>query len=63
MAYLLKPLQTGILTLPNRLVIPPMATEKAKSDGKVSKEILDYYKEKSQGGYISLIIIEHSFIA
>jgi NADPH2 dehydrogenase len=39
-----------------------MATSKAEVDGKVSKAILDYYAEKSQGGYISLIIIEHSYI-
>ncbi|MEL7567101.1 MAG: NADH:flavin oxidoreductase [Dehalobacterium sp.] len=62
MLYLLKPLQAGSLVLNNRLVMPPMATSKASSDGRVSKEILDYYKEKSDGGYISLIIIEHSFI-
>lgn len=62
MSYLLKPLQVGPLSLSNRLVMPPMATSKAETDGKVSQAILDYYAEKSQGGYISLIIIEHSFI-
>ncbi|SHH96064.1 NADH:flavin oxidoreductase [Clostridium grantii] len=62
MTYLLQPLTTGNLTLKNRLIMPPMATSKAEVDGKVSKEILDYYEEKSKGGYISLIIIEHSFI-
>jgi NADPH2 dehydrogenase len=62
MSYLLKELKAGSLSLPNRLVMPPMATSKAESDGKVSQAILDYYKEKSEGGYISLIIIEHSFI-
>jgi NADPH2 dehydrogenase len=50
------------MTLANRLVMPPMATTKAEPDGKVSQEILDYYAEKSLGGYLSLIIIEHSFI-
>jgi|SRR5680860_37045 len=62
MSYLLKPLQAGPLTLSNRLVMPPMATAKADPDGKVSQSILDYYAEKSEGGYLSLIIIEHSFI-
>jgi len=62
MSHLLKPLQAGTLKLHNRLVMPPMATAKAEPDGKVSQEILDYYKEKSEGGYIPLIIIEHSFI-
>ncbi|HBE79955.1 MAG TPA: NADH oxidase [Firmicutes bacterium] len=62
MALLLKSLQVRSLSLTNRLVMPPMATAKAKLDGKVSQEILDYYGEKSKGGYIGLIIIEHSFI-
>ncbi len=62
MSYLLKPLQAGPLTLTNRLVMPPMATAKADPDGKVNHSILNYYAEKSQGGYLSLIIIEHSFI-
>ncbi len=62
MSYLLKPLQAGTLTLSNRLIMPPMATAKAEPDGKVNQAILDYYAEKSAGGYLSLIIIEHSFI-
>jgi len=44
------------------MVMPPMATAKANPDGKVNQSILDYYAEKSEGGYLSLIIIEHSFI-
>jgi NADPH2 dehydrogenase len=62
MNNLLKPLKVGNLKLNNRLVMPPMATGKSQDDGRVSEEILNYYKEKSEGGYISLIIIEHSFI-
>ncbi|MGH4141002.1 NADH:flavin oxidoreductase [Clostridium sp.] len=63
MSYLLRPLEQCKLMLKNRLVMPPMATSKSELDGRVSKGMLDYYDEKSQGGYISLIIIEHSFIA
>jgi len=63
MALLIEPLQAGPLSLKNRLVMPPMATAKAEPDGKVSQAILDYYSEKSEGGYISLIIVEHSFIS
>lgn len=62
MAQLLKPLEIRNLKLTNRLVMPPMATAKSEENGKVSQEVLNYYKEKSQGGYIGLIIIEHSFI-
>ena len=51
------------MNLANRLVMPPMATAKAGPDGTVSQALLEYYEEKSRGGYISLIIIEHSYIA
>ncbi len=63
MALLLAPLTIRSLSLHNRLIMPPMATAKALPDGSVSPEILDYYQEKSAGGYVSLIIIEHSFIS
>lgn len=63
MSYLLAPLKRGKLVLKNRLVMPPMATSKSEEDGKVSEDILKYYDEKSKGGYISLVIIEHSFIS
>lgn len=59
---LLQPLSVGSLTLANRLVMPPMATSKAEPGGRVSRALLDYYAEKSTGGYIPLIIVEHSFI-
>ncbi len=62
MTYMQKTIQAGKLTLKNRLIMPPMATSKAEVDGKVNQDIIDYYAEKSEGGYISLIIIEHSFI-
>jgi 2,4-dienoyl-CoA reductase-like NADH-dependent reductase (Old Yellow Enzyme family) len=39
-----------------------MATSKSEGNGTVSKELLNYYDEKSKGGYISLLIIEHSFV-
>ncbi len=63
MSYLKKPLEIKNLYLKNRLVMPPMATSKAEEDGTISQDVLDYYEEKSQGGYLSLIIIEHSFIS
>jgi len=61
-AYLLKPLQTDLLSLHNRLVMPPMATAKSDSNGKVSSAILDFYQEKSAGGQLALVIVEHSFV-
>ncbi len=62
MSYLLKPLDQCKLSLSNRIVFPPMATSKSEENGGISKALLDYYDEKSHGGYISLIFIEHSFI-
>jgi len=62
MSYFLTPISTNKLNLCNRLVMPPMATAKAKADGKITSEQISYYGEKSKGGYISLVIIEHSFI-
>ncbi len=62
MSYVLKPLQAGSLVLANRLVMPPMATAKAEADGSISQAVLDYYAEKTEGGYLPLVIIEHSFI-
>lgn len=63
MSYLLQPLNEGKLKLKNRLVMPPMATAKSGPDGKINTGILEYYDDKSKGGYISLIIIEHSFVS
>lgn len=62
MSLLQTPIVLGSLSLPTRLVMPPMATAKASAEGAVSPEVLAYYAEKSQGGYIALIIIEHSYI-
>lgn len=63
LSYLFKPLDKGRLTLKNRLIMPPMATARSNEDGSVSRELLDYYDEKSKGGYLSLIIIEHSYVS
>lgn len=52
----------GRLNLGSRLVMPPMATAKSSENGMVTKELCDYYDEKSKGGYFGLIITEHSYI-
>ena len=63
MSMLNTPIHIGNLEIKNRLVMPPMATAKSSSDGKVTKQLCDYYAEKSNGGYIGLIIVEHSYIS
>ncbi len=62
MSIFLTPLNTGKLNLFNRLVMPPMANDKATAEGKITSELINYYDEKSKGGYIALLIVEHSFI-
>ena len=62
MSKLLETFEKGNVKLHNRIIMPPMATAKSEKDGKVNQEILDYYEDKSKGGYIALIIIEHSFV-
>lgn len=62
-SYLSQTLKNDKLSLKNRLILPPMATAKSDKKGKITQELLDYYDEKTQGGYISLVIIEHSFIS
>ena len=61
MSYMQKPLQIKQVELKNRLVMPPMATS-STTDGTVNQKLLDYYQEKSTGGYIGLIITEHSYV-
>lgn len=62
MSILNSPLKVGNLELKNRLVMPPMATSKA-IEGQINEPICNYYDEKSLGGYIGLIINEHSYVS
>lgn len=50
------------IKIENRLVMPPMATSKT-SDGKINQQLLDYYDEKTKGGYIGLVITEHAYVS
>ena len=55
------PITIRNITLANRLVLPPMAT--ARSDnGRVSPQLLDYYRERAEGEAPGLIITEHSYM-
>lgn len=56
-------LNTKNIVLKNRLIFPPIGTGIADLDGGVNQKLLDYYNEKSTGGYLSLIIVEHSFVS
>ncbi|WP_088228227.1 NADH:flavin oxidoreductase [Desulfosporosinus sp. FKB] len=63
MMFLDQPLENSKLSLKNRLVMPPMATAKSGIDGSITQDILNYYDEKTKGGYLSLVIIEHSYVS
>jgi 2,4-dienoyl-CoA reductase-like NADH-dependent reductase (Old Yellow Enzyme family) len=63
MAFLDQPLTRGKLKLKNRLVLPPMYSGNAEPDGTVSQNVLDFYDGKTRGGYLGLVIIEHSYVA
>ncbi|MFW5790072.1 MAG: NADH:flavin oxidoreductase [Halanaerobiaceae bacterium] len=56
---LLTPIQINNLILKNRIVLPPLASEKATDNGKVTDELLDYYRERTGNG---LMIVEHCYI-
>ena len=51
--------QIGNLNLRNRIVMPPMATGKAK-DGKPGDDLVEYYRARAKG--TALIIVEHEYI-
>lgn len=63
MPMLTNPIKVGATTLHNRLVMPPMATEKSESQGKVGDALCAYYDEKTHGGYFGLVVAEHGYIS
>lgn len=52
----------GKLTVRNRLVMPPMQTNKTDA-GHVTDELADYYRERAIGSKPGIIITEHSCVA
>ncbi|MCD8020825.1 MAG: NADH:flavin oxidoreductase [Clostridiales bacterium] len=61
MRMLEKSITVGNVNLKNRLVMAPVALEKSDA-GKVSEKLLSYYDERTQGGHIGLVVMEHSFV-
>ncbi len=60
MLGLFTPLKIGSLELKNRVVLPPMATEKSTVDGFPEEELYEHYEKMSEG--CGLIIVEHSYV-
>jgi NADPH2 dehydrogenase len=61
MADLLTPLSLRGLTLRNRIVMPPMWSGQATSDGHVTTAIVDYHRRRAAAG-CGLVIVEHAFV-
>ena len=58
-----QPIQVKNLTIHNRLVMAPMECRKTDERGEVSKEMLDYYDQRTQGGDFGLVMTEHHFVS
>lgn len=48
------------IELRNRIVLPPMATEKSTEEGLPTEELYEHYEERSKGP--GLVIVEHSYV-
>lgn len=62
MASLLDPISVKGLTLKNRIIMPPMASEAALEDGSITDRHFSYYVPRGKGG-VALIIQEHAYVA
>lgn len=54
---LLSPGKIGSMELKNRFIVPAMGTNYGSADGKVTDQVIAYYKKRAEGGF-GLIIIE-----
>lgn len=61
-SHLFQPFDLAGLSLPNRLVMPPMGTGLPDHEGHVTEETVAYYRRRAQGG-IGLIEVEASLVA
>ena len=58
---LFSPISIGSLNVENRIVMPPMATNYASTEGYVTDKQIDYYVERAKGG-VGYITVEHTGI-
>ena len=58
---ILEPIRVGNLKLRNRIVMPPMNTELATTEGSVTQELIDHYAERAP--WLGMIVIEHSYVS
>jgi len=58
---LLDPLEVKGLTLKNRIVMPPMHTGLATTEGAVTDNLIEHYVRRSKA--LGLIIVEHNYVS
>lgn len=56
-----KPINIGVVTVPNRFVVPPMGNNFANGDGSLSDRSAAYYEARAKGGF-GLITIESTVV-
>jgi 2,4-dienoyl-CoA reductase-like NADH-dependent reductase (Old Yellow Enzyme family) len=61
MAGLFDPIQVGPLSIPNRIVMPPMDLQHATEKGDVTDPMVEHYGKRAAGG-VGLVIVEHSYV-
>lgn len=61
MSKLFEPISIAGVSFPNRVVMPPMATDMAEADGSVSPRNVAYYR-RAAGAGMGLLVIEHNYI-
>ena len=59
--FLFRPLTLKGITIRNRIVMPPMNTNFAETDGSVSEQFTRYYVERGKGK-VGLIIVSSAYI-
>jgi len=60
MPRLFNPIKIGSLQLKNRIVMPPMATGLATTQGEVTEDLIKHYEKRAKG--LGLQIVEHSYV-
>ena len=61
MPGLMTQLEIGPLTLRNRIVMPPMANNKATHDGDVTEQLIQHYLKFASS--LGLLIVEHAYVS
>ena len=58
---LFSPIRVGSKTLKNRIIMPAMGTLYATWNGEVTQRMMEYYRERAQGG-VGLIVVEYAYV-